>query len=508
MALRSTRTTDGGTTSSTAPPAKPAETTTTTTAPVPPGISPAGTEDEGAAAAVHPVDERLPPAKLFTTGLQHVAAMYAGVIAPPLIVGQSARLSPGELALLITASLFTAGIATLLQTLGFWKIGTRLPFVNGVSFAGVATMTAIVSQHGANGRAALPVIYGAVIVGGAFCFLAAPWFCRLLRFFPPVVSGTVITLIGLTLLPVPMGWIAENSTRGAAPRNVGVALFTLAVVLLGNRLLRGFARQVALLIGLVVGTLVAIPFGMVDAGGVQHDAVFALPSPLHFGAPRFDIAAIVSLCIVMLVSMTESTADILALGEIVDRPATQDVIARGLRADGLSTALSPFFNGFANSAFAQNIGLVAITGIRSRFVVAAGGAILFLAGLFPVIGGLVSLVPEPVLGGAGIVLFGSVAASGVRTLLKADLTDSRNVIVIGVSIGVGVVPIADPTFYDAFPTWVQTVMGSGISAGCITAVLLNLLFHHLGRTGGPSPAGDPAAETLPLGEPLGEPQPH
>jgi xanthine/uracil permease len=261
---------------------------------------------------------------------------------------------------------------------------------------------------------------------------------------------------------------------------------------------------VALLIGLVVGTLVAIPFGMVDTTGVKHDAIFSLPSPLHFGTPQFDIAAIISLCIVMLVSMTESTADILALGEIVGRPADQATIAAGLRADGLSTAFSPLFNGFANSAFAQNIGLVAITGIRSRFVVAAGGAILFLAGLFPVIGGLVSLVPQPVLGGAGIVLFGTVAASGVRTLLKADLSDSRNVIVIGVSIGVGVVPIAVPTFYAAFPTWVQTVMGSGISAGCITAVLLNLLFHHLGKSGGTDPAAAPAAEAAPQGEP----QPH
>ncbi|WP_327682827.1 nucleobase:cation symporter-2 family protein [Kitasatospora sp. NBC_00458] len=450
---------------------------------------------------VHPVDQLLPPVKLVTTGLQHVAAMYAGVVAPPLIVGAAVGLSPAELALLISASLFTAGLATLLQTLGVWRIGARLPFVNGVSFAGVAPMIAIAEAHGPED--ALPVIFGAVIVAGMLCFLAAPYFCKLIRFFPPVVQGTVITLIGVSLLPVAVNW-----ARGGAPGApgygsmgaVGLAAITLVAVVLCNRLLRGFWQQLSLLIGLAAGTLLAFPLGLADFGAVRDAEVFALPSPFHFGAPVFDAAAIASLCIVMVVSMTESTADMLALGRIVDREADERVLAAGLRADGLATALSPVFNGFAASAFAQNIGLVALTRIRSRFVVAAGGGILILLGLFPVLGSVVSLVPQPVLGGAGIVLFGTVAASGIRTLAEAGMESGSNTILVSVSLGVGIVPIAAPTFYDAFPEAVRTLLHSGISAGCVTAVLLNLLFHHVGVARRQTADGTPGA-TVPTATP-------
>ncbi len=455
----------------------------------------------------HPVDEVLPPVKLFSTGLQHVAAMYAGVVAPPLIVGAGVGLSAAALALLISASLFTAGLATLLQTLGIWRIGARLPFVNGVSFAGVAPMIAIAEEHGP--KDALPVIFGAVIVAGALCFLAAPYFCKLIRFFPPVVQGTVITLIGVSLLPVAVNW-ARGGSPGAAGygsmRAIGLAAITLVAVVLCNRLLRGFWQQLSLLIGLAFGTLIAFPLGLADFGAVQDAKVFALPSPFHFGAPAFDAAAIVSMCIVMVVSMTESTADMLALGKIVEREADEPTLAAGLRADGLATALSPVFNGFAASAFAQNIGLVALTKIRSRFVVAAGGGILILLGLFPVLGSLVSLVPQPVLGGAGIVLFGTVAASGIRTLAEAGMESSANTILVSVSLGVGIIPIAVPNFYDSFPEAVRTLMHSGISAGCVMAVLLNLLFHHVGaaRRSGPEPesrSGQAPGATVPTATP-------
>ncbi|MFB7944425.1 nucleobase:cation symporter-2 family protein [Kitasatospora phosalacinea] len=441
------------------------------------------TTDDGST-PTHPVDEVLSPPKLFGTGLQHVAAMYAGVVAPPLIVGAGVGLTPGELALLISASLFTAGLATLLQTLGVWRIGARLPFVNGVSFAGVAPMLAIAKEHGP--ADALPVVFGAVIVAGVLCFLAAPYFCRLVRFFPPVVQGTVITLIGVSLVPVAVNW-ARGGSPGApgygSAKAVGLAAFTLAAVVLGNRLLRGFWQQMSLLVGLAVGTLAAFPLGLADFSTVGDAQVFALPSPFHFGGPRFDAAAIASMCIVMVVSMTESTADMLALGRIVDREADEPTLAAGLRADGLATAVSPVFNGFACSAFAQNIGLVALTGVRSRFVVAAGGGILVLLGLFPVLGALVSLVPQPVLGGAGIVLFGTVAASGIRTLAEAGMESTSHTVLVSVSLGVGIVPIAVPSFYDGFPEAVRTLMHSGISAGCLAAVLLNLLFHHVGSAG-------------------------
>ncbi|MGI5348112.1 nucleobase:cation symporter-2 family protein [Streptomyces sp. CA-250714] len=431
----------------------------------------------------HPVDQGMPPLKLFTTGLQHVAAMYAGVVAPPLVIGAAVGLSPTELTFLTGASLFMAGIATLLQTLGFWKIGARLPFVNGVTFATVAPMLAINKSEGP--ADALPVIFGATMVAAALGFLVAPFFSKLVRFFPPVVTGSVITLIGVSLMPVAFNW-----AQGGNPKdphygdfgNIGMAGATLLVVLLLRRFTTGFLKQIAVLIGLVVGTLIAIPVGITDFTAVKEADIVGFPTPFHFGAPQFAIAAIVSMCVVMLVSMTESTADMLALGEVVDRPSGEKTIAAGLRADTLGSFVSPFFNGFMCSAFAQNIGLVAMTRIRSRFVVATGGGILIVMGLCPIAASLVAAVPQPVLGGAGVVLFGSVAASGIQTLLKADLGKDNNVLIVGTALAVGIIPIAAPDFYHAFPESAKIILDSGISTGCVTAVVLNLVFNHLGRS--------------------------
>ncbi|MBW8700066.1 Uric acid permease PucK [Streptomyces sp. MBT84] len=353
--------------------------------------------------AAHPVDEKLPALKMAASGLQHVAAMYAGVVAPPLIVGAAVGLTGTDLTFLTGACLFTAGIATLLQTLGIWKIGARLPFVNGVTFAGVAPMTAIAASTD-DPSAALPVIFGAVVVAGLLGFLAAPFFSKAVRFFPPVVTGTVITLIGFSLLPVAFGW-AQGPDPAAddygSATQLSLAGVTLVVVLLLRRFTRGFVKQIAVLLGLIAGTLVAIPFGVIDLTPVLDADVIGFPAPFHFGAPQFHLAAILSLCVVMVVSMTESTADMLALGEIVERPADERTIAAGLRADTLGSALSPLFNGFMCSAFAQNIGLVAMTRIRSRFVVATGGGFLVLLGLCPMAASLIAVVPRPVLAGRG-----------------------------------------------------------------------------------------------------------
>ncbi|WP_437113720.1 nucleobase:cation symporter-2 family protein [Streptomyces roseoverticillatus] len=444
-----------------------------------------------AAGAPHPVDEVLRPGRLLAGGLQHVAASYAGVVAPPLVLAAAVGLSPAETAFLVGAALFTAGIATLLQTIGFWKVGARMPFVNGVSFAGVAPMTAIVGTQ-AGKRDALPVIFGAVMVAGALGFLLAPWFCRLVRFFPPLVSGTVITLIGLTLLPVAFGWIQGDAPgRPASPTGLALAAATLAIVLVLRRVLRGFLRQIAILLGLVAGTLIAIPAGAVDFGPVEHAGPVGFPTPFHFGAPHFTVSAIVSMCVLMLVCMTESTADMLALGQVVGRPADERTIAAGLRADTLGTAVSPFFNGFANSAFAQNIGLVAITRVRSRYVVAACGAMFVVLGLSPAFASLIAVVPRPVLGGAGIVLFGTVAASGIQVLLGAGLDRGDNLLVAAASLGVGMIPVVSRTFYDGagVPETLRTLLDSGVSAGCLTAVLLNLAFNHVGRRDGQRDGG-------------------
>ncbi|MBF9068960.1 purine permease [Streptacidiphilus sp. NEAU-YB345] len=444
--------------------------------------------------AVHPVDERLSFRKMVPAALQHIAAMYAGVVAPPLIVGPACGLNARDETFLIAASLLIAGAATLLQTLGVKNlVGNRLPFVNAASSAGIGPMLAIAEQnHGAH---RLPSILGAVMIAGVFCLLVGPFFGRLMRFFPHQVIGVVITLIGVTLMPVPVEWARGGSASVPgfnSPSNLALAAFTLIVIVTMQRFFTGFLKQIALLLGMVIGTLAAIPLGKVDTHSFTTAATFALPTPFRFGTPEFQPAAIVSMIIVMLVLMTESSAGMLAIGEICDRPVDRATITRGLRTDGVATFLGSMFGSCATSAFAQNVGVVSLTRVRSRYVVAMAGAVLVTLGLFPKLGAAVSLVPMPVLGGAGIVLFGTIAVSGIRALVKINLDDAPNIVIIAVSLAVGVIPLAAPDVYDAqghlvtpgiyhdFPSWAQTILGSGISSGALTAVALNLLFHHVG----------------------------
>lgn len=428
-------------------------------------------------ASHRPEDERLSVGSSFAYGFQHVLTMYGGIIAVPLIVGQAAGLSPADIGILIAAALFMGGLATLLQTIGVPFFGSQLPLVQGVSFASVATMVAIVSGGGG-----LPAVFGAVIVSAAIGLLIAPVFSKIVRFFPPVVTGTVITTIGLTLMPVAANW-AMGGNRTAenygSMANIGLAAVTLALVLLLSKVGSATISRLSILLAMVGGTVIAVVTGMADFSKVGQGPIAAFPTPFHLGAPTFEIAAIISMVIVVLVILTETMADILAVGEIVGTKVDSKRIAAGLRADMGSSLIAPIFGSFTQSAFAQNVGLVAVTKIKSRYVVAAGGVILVILGLLPVMGRVVAAVPTAVLGGAGIVLFGTVAASGIRTLAKVEYKNNMNLIIVAASIGFGMIPIAAPTFYDQFPSWFSTIFHSGISSAAVMAILLNLLFNHL-----------------------------
>jgi xanthine permease len=363
-------------------------------------------------------------------------------------------------------------------------------------------MLAIGSAQG-GGRVGLRAIFGALLLSGLIGFVIAPLFTRLLRFFPEVVTGTVITIIGVSLLPVAISW-AGGGTAGVtptfgAPKNIAVAAITMMIIVAIYRFLPGYLSRVAILLGLVLGTVVAVPFGLTSFGNISNASVFQLTTPFHFGGPIFAVGATISMVVVMLVIMTETTADILAIGQVVDRPADRQQVTNGLRADMLATSVAAVFNGFSVSAFAQNVGLVAITGIKSRFVVAVSGAILVFLGLFPVLGALVALVPLPVLGGAGLALFGTVAASGIRTLSRVDFSGNANIVIVAFAIGLGIIPIAVPTFYDKFPEWFQVIFNSGITAAALTAVLLNIVFNIVGRSAddeGPIFAEAPAPASI------------
>lgn len=429
-----------------------------------------------AAASPRPEDERLPIGRSFTYGLQHVLTMYGGIIAVPLIVGAAAGLNTQETASLVTACLFVSGLATILQSVGVKFIGSRLPLVQGVSFTAVATITAILSDG------QLTDVFGAIIVASIIGFFAATFFSKILRLFPPVVTGVVITAIGMTLIPVAANWAMggdESAPGYGSFANIMLALGTLAIIMLFSKVGVATLSRLSILIGLVIGTIIASVLGLADFSEVGAGNPISVPMPFAFGLPTFDIAAIISMSIVIVVIMTETTADIIAVGEVIETPVDSRRIADGLRADMLSSALAPVFNSFTQSAFAQNVGLVAITGVRSRWVVACGGVILLVLGLVPWLGQVVAAVPMPVLGGAGIVLFGTVAASGIRNLATVKYEGNMNLIIVATALAFGMVPVVRPDFYDALPAWFQTIFHSGISSAAIMAVLLNIVFNEL-----------------------------
>lgn len=440
---------------------------------------------ERVSGAQRPEDQWLGIGPSLAYGFQHVLTMYGGIITVPLIMGTAAGLNGADIGILIASALFIGGLATILQTIGVPFFGSQLPLVQGGAFAGIATMIVIM-----NGGGGLPAVFGAVIVSSAIGVLLSPFFAALVRFFPPIVTGVVIIAIGLSLLPVTANWAmggnAEADDYGSLA-NLALAAFALVVVLVLSKFGTPMIARLSILLSLVISTIVAAIFGLVDFSTVFQGDIFAFPTPFAFGLPTFDIAAIISLLIVVLVLFAEATASVLAVGEIVGTKVDSKRIAAALRTDMLASAVGPVFNAFPLTVFSQNVGLVAITKVKSRYVVAAGGIIMVLLGLLPILGRVVAAIPVPVLGGVGIMLFTSISASGIVTLAKVDYKNNGfNLLIIAASIGFGMLPVFAPTIYSVMPEWFQNIFNSGIASATFMAVLLNLFFNHLlrGMTGG------------------------
>lgn len=449
-----------------------------------------------------PVDEILPAPRLFALGIQHVLVMYAGAVAVPLIIGGALGLAPPQRALLISADLFACGLATLVQSLGFPGVGVRLPVMMGVTFASVAPMLAMIAAAKAAAGAtfqpsdALLTIYGSVLAAGVFGILVAPFVSRMLPAFPPLVTGSVILVIGVSLMRIGINWAggglptltrvvdgvrmqAPNPAYGA-PLNLLVALFVLLVILAILRWGSGFVANIAVLLGTIAGSVVAALLGRMNVAPVAAAHWFAPVTPFQFGAPAFHAVPILTMCLVMIVVMIESTGMFLAVGAMVGRPVDQKALARGLRGDGIGTILGGLFNTFPYTSFSQNVGLVGVTGIRSRFVTVVGGAILVVLGLIPKLGAIVAAVPVFVLGGAGVVMFGMVAATGIRILSQVDFATRRhNLFIVAISLGFGMIPMIASNFFDAFPLALKPLLESGILLASIVAVALNAFFNGL-----------------------------
>ena len=427
----------------------------------------------------HPVDEKPPLLRLITLGLQHVLVMYAGAVAVPLIIGGALHLPKEQIAFLINADLFACGIATLIQSGGIGWFGIRLPVMMGVTFAAVGPMVAMAGDP----EIGILGIYGAVIGAGVFTILVAPFVSRLLPLFPPVVTGTIIAVIGISLMQVAVYWAGggRGNPNFGAPLYLGVALLVLVSILLITKYVKGFLGNIAVLLGLIIGFLVALLLGEVGFAGLGDAKWLAIVYPFAFGVPRFDLVAILTMCVVMIVVMIESTGMFLALGELTGRPIGEDDLTRGLRTDGLGTLIGGIFNTFPYTSFSQNVGLVGVTGVRSRWVCATGGVILVLLGLFPKLAHVVASIPPFVLGGAGIVMFGMVAATGIKILMAADLqTNRHNLFIVAISIGIGMIPLIADQFFSRMPHVLAPLLHSGILLAAISAVLLNLYFNGRG----------------------------
>jgi xanthine permease len=442
--------------------------------------------------AVHPVDQFLPIPKLLTLGLQHVLVMYAGAVAVPLILGRALRFSPEDVAFLISADLFACGLATLVQSVGFPGVGIRLPVMMGVTFASLGPMLSMAAAPDVG----LLGIYGAVISAGIFAVLIAPFMGRLLPLFPPVVTGTIILVIGISLMRVGINWAGGglptvtkvvDGVAGTFPNpgygqleGVGIALFVLLVILGLIRSFTGFIANVAVLLGIIAGAVLASLLGVMHFDRVVSAAWVDFVTPLRFGLPTFQVVPAITMCIVMIVVMIESTGMFLALGEMTGRKVDQVAITRGLRADGVGTILGAIFNTFPYTSFSQNVGLVGVTGVTSRWVTATGGVIMLALGLLPKMSALVEAVPVVVLGGAGIVMFGMVAATGARILTNVDFKTNRyNLFVVAISVGFGMIPLVAPNFFRYMPDALHPLLESGILLAAIVSVLLNLFFNGL-----------------------------
>ena len=472
---------------------------------------------------IHPVDEVLPAPRLAALGLQHVLVMYAGAVAVPLIVGRALKLPPEDVAFLISADLFVCGLVTLIQSLGATQwFGIKLPVMMGVTFASVAPMVAMAG--GAPGADGAKLIFGSIIGAGIFGIIIAPFVSRMLRFFPPVVTGTIILVIGVSLMRIGINWIFGNpvgptapsivnpdhvawldalkeaakaagstipaipeklalapsvpNPAYAAPGNIGLSALVLVAILAIAQFGKGFVSNIAVLLGILLGGIVAALMGKMAFGKVAEAGWFALITPFHFGVPVFDPLLILTMCLVMIVVMIESSGMFLALGDMTGKKVDRGMLSAGLRTDGLGTLIGGIFNTFPYTSFSQNVGLVGVTGVKSRFVCVAGGIILIVLGLIPKMAALVEAVPTAVLGGAGLVMFGMVAATGIRILAGVDFKSSRNnLFIVAISLGLGMIPLIAPNFKQWLPHGIHPLIESGILLAAVSAVILNVYFN-------------------------------
>ncbi len=413
------------------------------------------------------------PIKATALGLQHVLAMYAGAVLVPLIVGAELGLTSTQLTYLVSIDILMCGVATILQIMNNRFFGIGLPVVLGCTFTAVGPMIAIGGEFG------ITAIYGAIIVSGLFVIVISRFFGKLVRFFPPVVTGSVVTIIGITLIPVAINNMGggQGASDFGSMANVSLSFGTLLFIILVYKFSTGFMRAISILLGLVAGTVAATFMGMVDFTAVRDASYIHMVEPFYFGLPTFEWSAIVTMILVAMVSLVESTGVYFALGDICERDIKKEDLEKGYRAEGIAVLLGGIFNAFPYTTFSQNVGLLQMSGVRSRKIILITGIMLITMGFVPKIAALTTIIPVAVLGGAMLAMFGMVVAQGIKMLSKVIGDSQDNSMIIACSIGLGLGVTVAPELFAQFPSGLRILTSNGIVAGSVTAIALNILFN-------------------------------
>ena len=403
-------------------------------------------------------------------GLQHLLAMYSGSILVPIMIAGALGYNAHQLTYLISTDIFMCGVATFLQVQLNKYFGIGLPVVLGVAFQSVAPLSMIGASHGSG------AMFGALIVSGIYVILVSGFFSKIANLFPSIVTGSVITTIGLTLIPVAIGNMGNNAAKPTV-QSLILAVITILIILVVNIYTTGFIKSISILIGLIVGTAIAASMGLVDFTPVDQAPILHVPTPFFFGAPKFEITSILMMCIIATVSMVESTGVYLALSDITKDPIDSTRLRNGYRAEGLAVLLGGIFNTFPYTGFSQNVGLVKLSGIKTRLPIYYAAAFLVLLGLLPKFGALAQIIPSPVLGGAMLVMFGFVSIQGMQILARVDFEhNEHNFLIAAVSIAAGV-GLNNSTLFNGLPTGFQMFFANGIVVASVLAIVLNAILN-------------------------------
>ena len=406
-------------------------------------------------------------------GFQHLLAMYAGAVLVPLIVGEALGLNSEQLTYLVAIDIMLCGVATILQIVNNRFFGIGLPVVLGCTFTAVGPMIAIGAEYG------ISAIYGSILVSGIFVVLISGFFGSLVRFFPPVVTGSVVTIIGITLIPVAINNMGggQGASDFGSITNIALSFGTLLFIILVYKFATGFMRAISILLGLAAGTLAATIMGVVDFSAIGEASYFHMVEPFYFGAPTFEWSAIITMILVALVSLVESTGTYFALSDITEKKISEKDLAKGYRAEGLAIVLGGIFNSFPYTTFSQNVGLIQMSGVKSRKIILITGLMLITLGFVPKIAAATTIIPPAVLGGAMIAMFGMVISQGIKMLSKIITESQENSMIIACSVGIGLGVTVVPELFAQLPASLQILTSNGIVAGSVTAIALNIVFN-------------------------------